>query len=156
MKKITIILVLINFTISCKTSRTTIDSSSKYESECPYQRFNFIGTTKVESKKGYEVLNNLSVALELEKNQILKSGKASDSLKIQVSNLLKETGNFEIPVSKEKATEYTQLASAICTLRSDLYAEKSIFVTEKQREAAADKYLDLLTYVTDIKKKFPN
>lgn len=138
--------------ISCGTSKPIVSQGGLDNDECPYQRFKFIGSSKVESTKGIEVLNKLSAALELEKNQILKSGNVNDSLKIQVSNIMKETGNFEIPISKDMATEYTQLANSICTLRRDLYSEKTIF-SPQQREMAAKQYLELLSYVGTLKKK---
>lgn len=128
-------------------------SNAQLEDECPYQRFKFIGTSTVSSEKGIKLLNNLEAALELEKSYLSKTGSVNNNLKVEVNNYFKETGNFEIPVAKEDATSYIQMANSICTLRKDFVYGDNPNITAEQRERATDQYIEMLSLVDGIKKK---
>lgn len=99
---------------------------------------------------GFKALNNLSAALELEKNALLAEGKISDSLEAKVGQMIEDNYDISVPVSKEESTEYTKLANAICTLKDDI---KSGLFTPSERERAVDVYLDLLSFINEVKKK---
>lgn len=148
---------ILTFFVNCKPPQTIIgDSQLKAPNDdCIYQRFKFMGSENFDAIKGLEVLDSLSVVLNLEKDEFLNNGLTNE-LKIRLRSILKESGTIYVPISDEKARKYTMLANNICQLRRDLIND-NVFKSKESRDRAEAQYLNLYSFIeemkNDVKKK---
>lgn len=157
MKILFLSLFIVTSFVNCKPHKTIIGNSQLKapDDDCIYQRFKFIGSETFDASRGLEVLDSLSVVLNLEKNEILNNGLTNE-LKIRGGNILKEGGEISVPITNEMATKYTELANKICQLRRDLIND-NVFKSKESRAKAEAQYLNLYSFIeemkNDVKKK---
>lgn len=119
--------------------------------DCPYQRLKFVGSSNVNAERGIQLLDSLSLAINLEKTG-LETGTLDNRLGVKVANLTKEVGNFAVPIKQEEAADYVRLSNGICTIRHDLY--NGLFKDDPDlRREALKTYIEMINVVDGLKKK---